>query len=197
VNYGVGSVVYTSLAPGRVDASLVVSQNCATRFIGGRGSEFFGSNVRSTRSEALAYIVRRYPALAWKEDGKMIRLTDSTARPDLLAVRIKELSVLHVREMYQLSLALENSGEVQEFMKKSNAEFMHPTSYLSSGTVNLRPDGTVEYSSGTTSGSNYHFKDTTVAEILDQVVVATSGMWSYEECEWKGRKEIGLSLDRY
>jgi hypothetical protein len=200
VNYGVGPLVYDALAPGRVDASLVVSRSCATGFVvGKKAREFLPRNVQSTRSQALAYIISQYPTLSWKEDRKILRLTDSAARPGLLAVRIKELSVAEVRELRQISAALENSSEVQEFMKKDNAEFMHPISTLSGGALNLRPDGTVytPYPPGTKPGNTYHFKDATVAEILDQIVITSPGMWAYEECDWKDGRKIGLSLHGY
>ena len=130
----------------------------------------------------------------------MIRLTDNAARPGLLAVRIKRLTAPQDGDLRQISATIENSAEVQEFMKKENAEFMHAHSILSAGPLNLSGPGetvATTHSAGTKSDNTYHFKNATVAEILDQVVITSSGMWVYEECESKDGRKIGLSLERY
>jgi hypothetical protein len=190
--------VYGALAPSRVNASLIFRRNCGASS-SDRTADRPRSKPKSEKGEALAQVTSLYPRLSWKEDGKMIRLTDHIAKPALLGVRINQLDVPELHDLEQIAFAIQQTPEVLEFLKTENAEFMNPNSFLGSGTVILGSDGSFHttYPPGQNRGKRYHFKDATVAEILDQVVLNSSAIWIYEECDSKDGKKISLTVNKY
>jgi len=141
-------------------------------------------------------IVTEYPAVSWKLDSGVVRVSDSFADPRLLAVKIKDLKV-KAYDSDNVLLAMRESPEVRDFMTREGAEFVLPISVLGPGTVKIERDGTVTITGGPTKWKKVHFENKTVSEVLDGLTRQFPGFWSYEDCNQSGTRQIRLTFWEY
>jgi len=121
---------------------------------------------------AMQEISSKYQDIYWRESRESgVRVIDSTAKPALLKVHVKEFRIVEDREPDAALAALWATPEVAAFLRKTHIRM--PRRVASLRKV-LSPPMTVE------------MKNTTVADILDRIAAAyhtdPPKVWVYREC---------------
>jgi len=178
----IASVAYGPLGDARIRGSIVIRE-CYDSM-----GEPQNYPIRSTLKTAdwkavLNNIVTQYPAVSWKSDSGIVRVSDKFAEPRLLAVKIKDVNVAKVYDGWQVLPALKWSPELRDFMTREGSEFLSSTSE-----IHQAPYG---------KARRVHFEDKTVAEALDELSRQFPGFWTYQECDHAGKKQVWLDFWQY
>lgn len=138
-----------------------------------------------TPIETLHQALVNNPRLTVKEDSEdMIRVVDIDTQPEILRVKINDLTFQDENDPIEAVSKILSSHELATYMRNHHIEFI-----ATSGGLVPEPSG--HHLSATMTNS-------TVSQSLDRITKTFPGVWIYEEClAQQGEKRVVISFHEF